>query len=110
MTLVIEILQEITDWGTLSINNGIYHIDSSGNLVAYQPSKDAKLKTFTNPLKAFSKARRKFVKIGEVEEQLADDVIIVQGSNGNTYTIQDGRCSCPGYTYRGNCKHVKQLH
>jgi predicted nucleic acid-binding Zn finger protein len=33
---------------------------------------------------------------------------VVKGSNGNTYTIEDGKCSCPGFTYRGNCKHVKE--
>ena len=86
---MIDILQEVTDWGKYPINNGIYHVNGAGQLVAYKPS------------------RRKFVKLGQVEEQLADDVIIVQGSNGKTYTIQDGKCSCPGYTYRGNCKHVK---
>ena len=104
---MIDILQEVTDWGKYPINNGIYHVNGAGELVAYKPSDDAELKTFKNPLKQFSKSRRKFVKLGQVEEQLADDVIIVQGSNGKTYTIQDGKCSCPGYTYRGNCKHVK---
>jgi hypothetical protein len=62
---------------------------------------------FKNPLKQFSKSRRKFKKIGEREEELAPGVITVQGSNGKVYTIDDGKCSCPGYTFRGNCKHVK---
>ena len=106
---MIDILQEVTDWGKYSANNGIYHVNGAGQLVAYKPSADAELKTFINPLKQFSKSRRKFVKLGQVDEQLADDVIVVQGSNGNTYTIQDGKCSCPGYTYRGDCKHVKSL-
>jgi len=105
---MIEILQEVTDWGKYSVNNGIYHVNGAGQLVAYKPSETAELKTFNNPLKQFSKSRRKFVKLGEADEQLADDVVVVQGSNGKTYTIQDGKCSCPGYTYRGNCKHVNK--
>ena len=28
---------------------------------------------------------------------------------GNTYTIEDGKCSCPGFVYRNDCKHVKEL-
>ena len=65
--------------------------------------------TIKNPIKQFSKARRKFVKIGERPEEFSKDVIVVKGSKGNTYTIEDGKCSCPGFTFRGNCKHVKEV-
>jgi len=106
---MIDVLQEVTDWGKYSVNNGIYHVNGAGQLVAYKPTDKSKLKTFTNPIKQFSKSRRKFVQLDQYQEKLADDVIVVQGSNGNTYTIQDGKCSCPGYTYRGDCKHVKSL-
>jgi len=99
---MIEILQEITDWGKYPVANGVYHVNSAGQLVQHND------KVFKNPIKQFSKARRKFKKIGERPEVLNKDVIIVKGSNGNTYTIEDGKCSCPGFTYRGNCKHVKE--
>jgi len=35
----------------------------------------------------------------------------VQGSRGAVYIVNrdDGTCTCPGYTYRGACKHVKEL-
>jgi len=56
---MIEILQEVTDWGEQNIPNGIYHVNKEGNLVQYND------KVFKNPLKQFSKARRKFKKIGE---------------------------------------------
>jgi|TARA_B100002019_G_scaffold266892_1_gene257549 hypothetical protein len=105
---MIEILQEVTDWGKLKVNNGIYHVNSAGKLVAYQPNSKAEVQHLKVPSTQFSKARRKFKKIGEYEEQFDSDVIKVQGSNGNIYTIQDGKCSCPGYTYRGDCKHVKE--
>lgn len=81
----------------------MYHVNSAGQLVQHND------KVFKNPIKQFSKARRKFIKIGERPEELAADVIQVQGSNGKVYTIEDGKCSCPGYTFRGNCKHVKQV-
>lgn len=100
---MIDILQEVTDWGDKNIANGIYHVNGAGQLVQYND------KVFKNPIKQFSKSRRKFTKIGEREEELAPGVITVQGSNGKVYTIDDGKCSCPGYTFRGNCKHVKQV-
>ena len=37
----------------------------------------------------------------------------VQGSKGNTYTVtrdntqEEISCSCPGFKYRDNCKHLK---
>ena len=59
-----KILQETTDWSSAKhpVFNGIYHINDAGHLVAYQ-GKDGVLKTFTNPLKTFSKSRRKFREI-----------------------------------------------
>jgi hypothetical protein len=100
---MIEILQEITDWGKYNVTNGVYHVNSAGQLVQHND------KVFKNPIKQFSKARRKFTKIGERPEELAPDVKVVKGSNGKTYTIEDGKCSCPGYTFRGNCKHLKEF-
>ena len=102
---MIEILQEITDWRDENISNGIYHVNQSGGLVAYQPA-TGKLKTFKKPIKGFSKARRKFKRIGFVKEEFDKDVITVEGSNGNIYTIINGKCSCPGFKFRRKCKHV----
>lgn len=31
----------------------------------------------------------------------------VKGSNGKTYTVTgDHHCTCPGFTFRSNCKHL----
>tara|TARA_R110000803_G_scaffold42597_5_gene91288 strand:- start:3828 stop:4139 length:312 start_codon:yes stop_codon:yes gene_type:complete len=103
---MIDILQEVTDWGKYPVSNGIYHVNGAGQLVAYQAPK-GELKTFNKPMKQFSKSRRKFVSLGQREEELAAGVVTVQGSNGKVYIIDDGKCSCPGFTFRGNCKHIK---
>jgi hypothetical protein len=100
---MIEILQEVTDWGKYKVNNGIYHINSAGQLVQHNDT------VFKTPIKQFSKTRRKFKKIGERAEEIAPNVKVVKGSNGKTYTIEEGKCSCPGYTFRGNCKHIKEF-
>lgn len=97
---MIDILQEVTDWGDLKIANGIYHVNGAGQLVQHND------KVFKNPLKGFSKSRRKFKKIGEREEELPSGVVTVQGSNGKVYHIEDGKCTCPGFKFRGNCKHT----
>ena len=102
---MIEVLQETTKWEG-NVSNGIYHVNEAGHLVQYND------KVFKNPLKQFSKSRRTFNKIGDYEDNskaTPANVIIVKGSKGNTYTIEDGKCSCPGFVYRNDCKHVKEL-
>jgi hypothetical protein len=65
-------------------------------------------KEFNTPMKQFSKSRRKFKLIGEWPEELPDGAITVKGSNGNTYTIVNDKCSCPGFKFRGSCKHMEK--
>ena len=105
---MIQILKEITEWGDQKVSNGYYHVNSSGYLVGYMPP-SGPYKEFKKPIKQFSKSRRKFVLIGEREEQLPEGAIIVQGSNGNTYNIINNKCSCPGFEFRGNCKHLTMV-
>ena len=102
---MIEVLQEITDW---DMPNGIYHVNSAGELVAFKGLK-TELKTFKNPLKRFSKARRKFKLISTYQDDIDwENSTIIKGSNGNTYIIRDGKCSCPGFKYRRTCKHINE--
>jgi len=105
---MIEILKEVTDWGELNIHNGFYHVNGQTQLVAYQPV-GGELKVFKKPMKHFSKSRRKFVKVGDYQEKGALGGTAVKGSNGSTYYITNGKCSCKGFTFRGDCKHIKQL-
>jgi hypothetical protein len=98
---MIDILQETTDWGDQPVANGIYHVNLQGHLVQHND------KVFNVPLKGFSKARRTFKKIGErVDPATRENVQIVIGSKGQKYIIEDGKCSCPGFKFRGQCKHV----
>lgn len=95
-----QVLQEITDW---VYPNHIYHVNDGGDLVAYKVA-DKGLVTFKEPLK-FNKSKRKF-KVLETIAEVNPDAITVTGSNGKVYTIIDGKCSCPGFSFRGKCKHV----
>ena len=102
---MIEILQEVTDWGKYKVANGVYHVNSAGHLVQHNDT------IYNTPIKQFSKARRKFKKIGERPEELESGIIKVQGSKGNVYLVDtiNKTCTCPGFTFRGHCKHVKEI-
>ena len=84
-----------------------YLLDGN-NLVAYVKVNETVPFYFKNPIKGFDKRGRKFVP-GNItvfttkKESHAKTVI---GSSGQTYTVTEDSCSCPGFTYRGSCKHM----
>ncbi len=79
-------------------------------LVAYIKAGETKPFYFKSGIKGFDKRGRKFVKgnakLFTVKETA--NVRTVQGSKGQTYTVNDeeGTCTCPGFTFRGACKHL----
>lgn len=112
---MITMLQETTDWGDHPVKNGVYHVNEHDQLVAYH-APGGELQEYKTPMKRFSKARRKFVVLDTYEEDDVDTSVLrieFEGSKGNTYyvTVEDGitQCTCPGYKFRGNCKHVNEV-
>jgi hypothetical protein len=65
----------------------------------------------------FDSRRRTFVEVKELGEIDLDEVKSEKwefaGSKGNTYVVQKTdnilKCTCPGFTFRGDCKHVKEV-
>lgn len=41
----------------------------------------------------------------KVKEQ-KEEVKLVTGSNGKVYEVTSHSCTCPGFTFRGSCKHI----
>lgn len=88
-----------------------YLLDGN-NLVAYIKVNETKPFYFKRPIKGFDRRGRKFVKgnirLFTVKED--QNVKRVLGSKGQEYTVNiaEGTCTCPGYTYRGTCKHLGQ--
>jgi hypothetical protein len=104
-------LQETTVWDNSSTPNHVYLLDGT-NLVAYIRAGTKEPFYFKHPIKGFSRTGRKFVELKKnpfKEVESAASLRKVAGSRGNTYFVNDseGTCTCPGYTFRGACKHVK---
>ena len=102
-----------------------YLLDGT-NLVAYIRVGHTEPFYFKQPIKGFSKSGRKFeevdlaafnnwAKLLEAHVAIAEPVRSikrVQGSKPNTWyevNTDDMTCTCPGYTFRGACKHTKEL-
>ena len=71
---------------------------------------------FKTPIR-ISRSGRKFERASDHLFNMSMNVLTpnnikqVEGSKGQTYMVNldEGTCTCPGYTYRGACKHTKQL-
>jgi hypothetical protein len=89
-----------------------YLLDSN-NLVAYIKSGTTEPFYFKNPIKGFSKSGRKFAAADQSQfkqPKKESNVITVTGSKGQQYTVdpEAKSCTCPGWTYRGTCRHLAE--
>jgi uncharacterized Zn finger protein len=88
-----------------------YLLDGN-NLVAYVKANTTEPFYFKNPIKGFDKRGRKFVKGNITLFTVKNNTYerTVQGSKGQTYTVNDSEktCTCPGFTFRGACKHLAE--
>ena len=85
-----------------------YLLDGT-TLVAYIKVSETEPFYFKNGIKHFDKRGRQFEKVdtGQFKAKKVSNLIEVQGSKGSYFVDQEAKtCTCPGYTFRGNCKHV----
>jgi hypothetical protein len=103
--------KETTVWDSNKAPNHTYLLDGT-TLVAYIKQGEKKPFYFKNPIKGFDKRGRKFelLKKNPFKEVVKTELREVQGSKGDTYYVNDEEhtCTCPGFTFRGSCKHILQ--
>ena len=116
-----EALKEITG-GQFPAHT--YFLDGN-TLVAYIKIGDTEPFYFKNGIKGFDKRGRKFEKVNTPLVNWANSlkehiekaeplpfIKKVQGSKPNTWyevNTDENTCTCPGFTFRGTCKHIKEL-
>jgi hypothetical protein len=84
-----------------------YLLDGN-NLVAYVKVNELTPFYFKKPIKGFDRRGRKFIPGNSnlFNTKKASNEHTVVGSSGQVYTVTEDSCSCPGFTYRGTCKHM----
>lgn len=107
------LFKETTDWGKHDVPNHTYILnDSKTSCVGYIKVGKRKPFIFSKPIIFFPK-NRTFKKVGEYKEKSEFKTWKIPGSKGNVYTVSESEngltCSCPGFVFRGNCKHIKEV-
>ena len=103
-----EALHETTDWG---LPHHTYLLDGS-KCVAYIQEGTTTPIYFSKPLQ-FDQRGRKFQEVtpNPFKVQKAETRLQVEGSKGAVYWVDPDAqtCTCPGFVFRGTCKHLKVL-
>lgn len=106
-----EAIREVTDWNGNTPNH-TYLVDGT-KLVAYIAAGSKEPFYFKDPLN-FDRRGRKFqtLKTSPFSLEKKETRIKVLGSKGNVYWVdpEAQTCTCPGFTYRGTCKHLSELN
>lgn len=112
--------KEVTRWedGATAINHT--YLLEGDQMIAYIRVGTSVPYYFKQPIR-ISKSGRKFEVVDPnpftfipqvvVEQTTSANVVEIDGSKGAKYILDKVlcTCTCPGYTYRGTCKHVKEL-
>ena len=110
--------QEITAWDSdFAVPNHVYFLsDGRDKMYGYVRASDGVVQTMRTPYR-FHTRGRKFREVANtwnfgVEEGKPEGFVkIVIGSKGEKYTITDAngiyQCSCPGFKFRGKCRHIE---
>ena len=109
---------ETTDYKD-SVPNGIYLLDDAKvKMYAFKAKGTGDIKVFKNPIKIETRGRKFVVNPVQFETTLKEPepegrVFEVKGSKGDVYKVTELNgnlsCSCSGFRFRGDCKHVKGL-
>jgi hypothetical protein len=107
-----EALRETTVWeGVERQPNHVYLFDGS-KAVAYIKWGEGEPYYFKTPM-MIDRRGRKFVAVDKAlfKNNTKSNLVEFKGSKGNSYWVDpDAKtCTCPGFQFRGACKHVAEI-
>jgi len=107
---------EVTEWKGIAPNHVYLLDDAKSKMFAYIPFGTGKTRTFNNAIRIDIRGRK--FKLNPVQYEITVKAAEpegrtweVQGSKGDVYKVTEQRgeysCTCSGFRFRGDCKHVK---
>jgi hypothetical protein len=109
---------EVTEWKGIAPNHVYLLDDAKSKMFAYVPMGSDQPTVFKAPIRIDVRGRK--FKLNAVQfktaikaEQPEGRVWEVAGSKGDVYKVTEVRgqfsCTCSGFKFRGDCKHVKTV-
>jgi hypothetical protein len=108
---------ETTDYRD-AVPNGIYLLDDAkSKMYAFRPA-SGEIKTFRNPIRIDVRGRKFVVNPIQYpttakEPEPEGRYWVVKGSKGDAYRVSENRgewaCTCSGFKFRGQCRHITEL-
>ena len=113
-----EAVRETTVWTGVEYQqpNHDYLLDGD-RVVAYRPWGTAEIRVLKGKIK-IDRRGRKFERLEpnpfeSLQHPKREEPVVLEvaGSKGNSYlvNVEEKTCTCPGFTFRGRCKHVEAL-
>jgi hypothetical protein len=108
---------ETTQWGDAGDSyNHVYLLDGD-TCLAYIPHGTREIRRLATPIRLDRRGRQfqelRFNPFRDLpqEPQKVMPVRRVAGSKGQVYevNVETGTCTCPGFHFRGQCRHVESL-
>jgi hypothetical protein len=107
---------ETTEWKDMAPNHVYLLDDAKSKMFAYVPTGATKPITFKAPIRIDIRGRK--FKLNSVQfktdirpPEPEGRVWEVKGSKGDVYKVTEVRgeysCTCSGFKFRGDCKHIK---
>ena len=110
-----EALKEVTEWAVEYRQPNHTYLFDGDKAVAYKVWHTGEPFYFKVPSK-LDKRYRKFERVdisvfGPIVKEQKTSIIEVKGSKGNVYRVdtEAKTCTCPGFGFRGECKHIKEV-
>lgn len=112
---MVKAVKETTVWNCEHTQPNHIYLMEGDTVLAYIKWGKGEPEYLRTPLK-IDRRGRKFeeLKDNPFEVKLQEQpsfIVRVKGSKGNEYEVNTAEhtCTCPGFTFRGDCKHIKEL-
>jgi hypothetical protein len=109
---------EVTEWKGTAPNHVYLLDDAKSKMFAYVPTGSDQPTVFKAPIRIDVRGRKFKVNAVQFKTDIRPPepegrVWKVQGSKGDVYKVTEVRgqfsCTCSGFRFRGDCKHVKSV-
>ncbi len=97
------LVAETTKWAGDFPNHCYLLSDDKSKMIGYAKHGSSEITMMSKPIRFDTRGRQFTVLFKQAEEQEGRRV---EGSKGAVYYVHDNKCTCPGFKFRGECKHV----